>query len=73
MDDGWKFGRYSKVPPKAKKVYIYDLENNLIEEFERTSDANEKGYYNIHKYADTGKIYMGKFFVSRYKKSNNLD
>lgn len=73
LDNGWKFGRYSKVPPKAKKVYIYDLENNLIEEFERTSDANKKGYYNIHKYADTGKIYMGKFFVSRYKKSNNLD
>lgn len=73
ISDGWELGRYSKVPSNAKKVYIYDLENNLIEEFERTSDANKKGYYNIHKYADTGKIYMGKFFISRYGGSNNLD
>ena len=66
LKDGWVLGRSGKKSPNSKKVYIYDLENNLVNEFEKTIDANKNGYHNIHKYADTGKIYMGKFLISRY-------
>lgn len=69
LDDGWVKGRYYKTPPKSKKVYLYDLNWTLLKEFERTSDANKEGYNNIHKYVDTGKIYMEKFYISRNLKS----
>lgn len=68
IEEGWVKGRYYKTPPKSKKVYLYDLNGNLLKEFERTSDANKEGYNNIHKYVDTGKIYMEKFYVSRNPK-----
>lgn len=66
LDNGWIKGKYGKSC--EKKVYLYDLDWNLVETFEKTSDANKAGYNNIHKYCDTGEIYMGRFYISRYLK-----
>ena len=63
IDDGWYIGRYYKTPPRAKKLLLFDLNGNLLKEFERVSDANREGFNNVHKYADKDKIYMNKYIL----------
>lgn len=66
LDDGWLKGRYNENNTKRRGVLLYDLEGNLIKEFVRVVDANKAGYNNIHKFADTNKIYMKKYIL-KYK------
>ena len=66
LDDGWLKGRYNENNTKRRGVLLYDLEGNLIKEFARVVDANKAGYNNIHKFADTNKVYMKKYIL-KYK------
>ena len=67
LDKGWIRGREGRSKP-TRKVYIYDLDGNLLKEFNKVRDANKEGYNNIHKYADSDKVYMKNYIVSYYKK-----
>lgn len=67
INNGWKRGRNNNKS-KAKGVIIYDLDGNIVYKFNKVTDANKNGYYNIHKYANTNKIYKGKYIL----KYNNV-
>ena len=62
ISEGWKKGRVQN-PKRAKGVIIYDLNHNIIQKFNKVSEANKNGYNNIHKYANTDKIYKGKYIL----------
>lgn len=64
--NGWVKGRLQNKSSKSRGVIFYDMDGNVVMEFDKVSLANKSGYNNIHKYADLNKIYMRKFIL-KYK------
>ncbi len=63
LDEGWLKGKYNENNTKRRRVLLYDLNGNLIKEFNKVSDANKEGYNNIHKFANKNKVYMKQYIL----------